>query len=210
MSARGVTRVRRRSELLEETVGAARFVGRVCGLAVALGVGATVFYAGGVASAYPSGQGPRGSENSDSPESSFPGNQPSARGANPVTSRGAATRSHDRADTVSPEMTAPSITAPAAGVARRAAALAVVNAESATSSELLAVWKYNMVRELNIALTAGPPSPPQPRASAPLGSPPPQPSPPAEPPLAGGPLPPLPSPPPPPPPPPKPPGGPPP
>ena len=118
-------------------MGAARFVGRVGGLAVALGVGAAIFSTGAVASADTSDSGARGADSADSPASpSSPaaGSQPSARRANPGAGRGAATRSSDRARTASPEVSAKSFTAPAAGVARRAAALAVVGPESATDS----------------------------------------------------------------------------
>ena len=123
-------------------MGAARFVGRVGGLAVALGVGAAVFYAGGVASADTSDRGGRGPDAADSPSSPSSaspyspsaGNQPSARRANPGANRGAATRSNDRARTASPELSAQSITAPTAGVARRVAALAVVDPESQANS----------------------------------------------------------------------------
>ena len=114
-------------------MGAARFVGRVGGLAVALGVGAAMFYAGGVASADTSDSGARGADAADS-ASSAAGNQPSARRANPGANRGAATRSNDRARTASPELSAQSITAPTAGVARRVAALAVVDPESQANS----------------------------------------------------------------------------
>ena len=119
-------------------MGAARFVGRVGGLAVALGVGAAMFSTGAVAWADTSDSGARGADAADaaSPSSASPaaGNQPSARRANPGANRGAATRSNDRARTVSPELSAQSITAPTVGVARRVAALAVVDPESATNS----------------------------------------------------------------------------
>ena len=120
-------------------VGAARFVGRVGGLAVALGVGAAVFYAGGVASADISDRGAGGADTADSrssPSASSPsvGTQPPARRANPGAGRGAATRSNDRARAASTHLSTPSITAPTAGVARRVAALPVVDPESATNS----------------------------------------------------------------------------
>ena len=122
-------------------MGASQFVGRVGGLAVALGVGAAMFSTGSVAWADTSDSGGRGADAADSPSSASPssaspsaGTQPSARRANPGGSRGSATRSNDRARTASPEVSAPSITAPAAGVARRVAALAVVDPESATDS----------------------------------------------------------------------------
>ena len=117
-------------------MGASHFVGRVGGLAVALGVGAAMFSTGAVAWADTSDSGGRGADAADSPSSASPssGTQPSARRANPVASRGSATRSNDRARVASPEVSAPSITAPAAGVARRVAALAVVDPESATDS----------------------------------------------------------------------------
>ena len=114
-------------------MGAARFVGRVGGLAVALGVGAAMFSTGAVASADTSDRGARGADAADSASPSV-GNQPSARRANPGASRGAATRSNDRARAASPQLSARSITAPATGVARRVAALAVVDLESATNS----------------------------------------------------------------------------
>jgi len=122
-------------------MGASHFVGRVGGLAVALGVGAAMFSTGAVAWADTSDSGGRGADAADSPSSASAssaspsaGAQPSARRANPGASRGSATRSNDRAHAASPEVSAPSITAPAAGVARRVAALAVVDPESATDS----------------------------------------------------------------------------
>lgn len=123
-------------------MSAARFVGRVGGLAVALGVGAAVFYAGGVASADTSDRGARGTDTADSsspspsPSAASPSarNQPPARRANPGPSRGAATRSNDRARARSPQLSALLITAPTADVARRPAALAVADPESATNS----------------------------------------------------------------------------
>jgi len=114
-------------------VGAARFVGRVGGLAVALGVGAAMFSTGAVAWADTSDSGARGADAADS-ASPAAGNQPSARRANPGANRGAATRSNDRARTASPELSAQSITAPTAGVARRVASLAVVDPESQANS----------------------------------------------------------------------------
>ena len=118
-------------------MGAARFVGRVGGLAVALGVGAAVFYAGGVASADISDRGARGADTADSrssPSASSPSvrTRPPARRANPGASRGAATRSNDRAHAASPQVSAAPITVPATGVARRVAGLAVMDPESAT------------------------------------------------------------------------------
>ena len=122
-------------------MGASLFVGRVGGLAVALGVGAAMFSTGAVAWADTSDSAARGVDAADSPStastssaSPAAGNQPSARRANPGANRGAATRSNDRARTVSPELSAQSITAPTVGVARRVAALAVVDPESATNS----------------------------------------------------------------------------
>ena len=117
-------------------MGASQFVGRVGGLAVALGVGAAMFSTGAVAWADTSDSGGRGADAADSPSSASPsaGTQPSARRANPGASRGSVTRSNDRARVASLEVSAPSITAPAAGVARRVAALAVVDPESATDS----------------------------------------------------------------------------
>ena len=122
-------------------MGAARFVGRVGGLAVALGVGAAMFSTGAVARADTSDSGARDVDAADSPSSASTssaspaaGNQPSARRANPGANRGAATRGNDRARTASPELSAQSITAPTVGVARRAAALAVVDPESQANS----------------------------------------------------------------------------
>lgn len=122
-------------------MGASHFVGRVGGLAVALGVGAAMFSTGAVAWADTSNSGGRGADAADSPSSASTssaspsaGNQPPARRANSAANRGTATRSNDRAHAASPEVSTPSITAPAAGVARRAAALAVVDPESATDS----------------------------------------------------------------------------
>lgn len=122
-------------------MGASQFVGRVGGLAVALGVGAAMFSTGAVAWADTSNSGGRGADAADSPSSASTssaspsaGNQPPARRANSAANRGTATRSNDRAHAASPEVSTPSITAPAAGVARRAAALAVVDPESATDS----------------------------------------------------------------------------
>lgn len=122
-------------------MGASQFVGRVGGLAVALGVGAAMFSTGAVAWADTSSSGGRGADAADSPSSASTssaspsaGNQPPARRANSAANRGTATRSNDRAHAASPEVSTPSITAPAAGVARRAAALAVVDPESATDS----------------------------------------------------------------------------
>ena len=106
---------------------------------MALGVGAAMLATGAVASADTSDSGARGADAADaaSPSSSSPtaaGNQPSARRANPGANRGAATRSNDRARTASPELSAQSITAPTSGVARRVAALAVVDPESQANS----------------------------------------------------------------------------
>ena len=122
-------------------MGASLFVGRVGGLAVALGVGAAMFSTGAVAWADTSDSAARGVDAADSPSSASTssaspaaGNQPSARRANPGANRGAATRSNDRARAASPELSAQSITAPTVGVARRVAALAVVDPESATNS----------------------------------------------------------------------------
>ena len=122
-------------------MGASLFVGRVGGLAVALGVGAAMFSTGAVAWADTSDSGARGADAADSPSSASTssaspasGNQPSARRANPGANRGAATRGNDRARTASPELSAHSITAPTVGVARRAAALAVVDPESQANS----------------------------------------------------------------------------
>ncbi|CAN1568964.1 Xaa-Pro dipeptidyl-peptidase-like domain containing protein [Mycobacteriaceae bacterium] len=127
-------------------MSASLFVGRVGGLAVALGVGAAMFSTGAVAGADTSDSGRRGADATDSPSpasaspasassaSPSAGTQPSARRANPGPNRGAATRSNDRAHAASSEVSAPSIAAPAAGVARRVAALAVVDPESATDS----------------------------------------------------------------------------
>ena len=122
-------------------MGASLFVGRVGGLAVALGVGAAMFSTGAVAWADTSDSAARGVDAADSPSSASTssaspaaGNQPSARRANPGANRGAATRSNDRARAASPELSAQSITAPAAGVARRVAALAVVDPESQANS----------------------------------------------------------------------------
>ena len=112
---------------------AARFVGRVGGLAVALGVGAAMFSTGAVASADTSDRGARGADAADAASPSS-GNQPSARRANPGAGRDSATRSNDRARAASPYVSARSITAPATGVARRVAALAVMDLESATNS----------------------------------------------------------------------------
>ena len=122
-------------------MGASLFVGRVGGLAVALGVGAAMFSTGAVAWADTSDSAARGVDAADSPSSASTssaspaaGNQPSARRANPGANRGAATRSNDRARTASPELSAQSITAPTVGVARRVAALAVVDPESQANS----------------------------------------------------------------------------
>jgi ABC-2 type transport system ATP-binding protein len=118
-------------------MGASRYVGRVGGLAVALGVGAAMFSGSGLASADTVTRGADSTGASNATESSASPaarNQPSARRANPGASRGAATRSNDRARSASPQLSAPSITAPAAGAARRAAALAVVDPESPTDS----------------------------------------------------------------------------
>ncbi len=118
-------------------MGASRYVGRVGGLAVALGVGVAMFSGSGLASADTGSRGADSTDASNATESSgspAARNQPSARRANPGASRGAATRNNDRARTASPQLSAPSITAPVAGAARRAAALAVVDPEPATDS----------------------------------------------------------------------------
>ena len=118
-------------------MGASRYVGRVGGLAVALGVGAAMFSGSGLASADTGSRGADSTDASNATESSASPaarNQPSARRANPGASRGAATRNNDRARAGSSQLSAPSITAPTAGAARRAAALAVVDPESATDS----------------------------------------------------------------------------
>jgi len=117
-------------------MGASRYVGRVGGLAVALGVGAAMFSGSGLAWA---DNGSRGADSAaanatESSASPTARNQPSARRANPGASRGAANRSNDRARTASPQLSASSVTAPAAGVVRRSAALAVVDPESTTDS----------------------------------------------------------------------------
>ena len=118
-------------------MGASLFVGRVGGLAVALGVGAAMFSGSGLAwadSGSRSADSAGASNATESSASPAARNQPSARRANPGASRGAATRNNDRARTASPQLSARSITAPVAGAARRAAALAVVDAEPATDS----------------------------------------------------------------------------
>jgi ABC-2 type transport system ATP-binding protein len=118
-------------------MGASRYVGRVGGLAVALGVGAAMFSGSGLASADSGSRGADSTGASNATESSASPasrNQPSARRANPGASRGAATRNNDRARAASPQLSASSITAPVAGAARRAAALAVVVPEPATDS----------------------------------------------------------------------------
>ena len=118
-------------------MGASLFVGRVGGLAVALGVGAAMFSGSGLAWADSGSRSADSTDASNATESSASPaarNQPSARRANPGASRGAATRNNDRARTASPQLSARSITAPVAGAARRAAALAVVVPEPATDS----------------------------------------------------------------------------
>ena len=118
-------------------MGASRYVGRVGGLAVALGVGAAMFSGSGLAWADSGSRGADSAGASNATESSASPaarNQPSARRANPGASRGAATRNNDLARTASPQLSARSITAPVAGAARRAAALAVVDPEPATDS----------------------------------------------------------------------------
>jgi len=118
-------------------MGASRYVGRVGGLAVALGVGAAMFSGSGLAwadSGSRSADSAGASNATESSASPAARNQPSARRANPGASRGAATRNNDLARTASPQLSARSITAPVAGAARRAAALAVVDPEPATDS----------------------------------------------------------------------------
>ena len=118
-------------------MGASLFVGRVGGLAVALGVGAAMFSGSGLAwadSGSRSADSAGASNATESSASPAARNQPSARRANPGASRGAATRNNDLARTASPQLSARSITAPVAGAARRAAALAVVDPEPATDS----------------------------------------------------------------------------
>lgn len=117
-------------------MGASRFVGRVGGLAVALGVGAAVFSSAGVAWADTSDGSARGTDSAGAAESgdSSAAPQADARRGNAGTARGAAVRSNNRQRTAASVVSAPSIAAPTAGVSRRAVALTVVNPESATDS----------------------------------------------------------------------------
>jgi len=103
-------------------MGAARFVGRVGGLAVALGVGAAVFYAGGVASADTAGPGAGGSDTAGASSAAGPRSTAASRRSAPGSAvsksssrqRGAATRGA-AVTSASAQSTVPS----AASVARR-------------------------------------------------------------------------------------------
>ncbi|MEX0581380.1 MAG: hypothetical protein WD228_09800, partial [Mycobacterium sp.] len=106
-------------------MGASRFVGRVGGLAVALGVGAAVFSSGGVAGADTadgSGRGADSAGSAGSGDSSAP--DAGARRGNAAPARGAAVRSTNRQRALPSAVSAPPIAAPTAGVSRRAVAVA--------------------------------------------------------------------------------------
>lgn len=102
-------------------MGASCFVGRVGGLAVALGVGAAVFSGAGVAWADSGDGSARGTDSAGSAgsgESAAP--HAGARRGNAGLARGAAVRSNNRQRPAESAVSAPPITAPAAAVSRRA------------------------------------------------------------------------------------------
>ena len=114
-------------------MGASRFIGRVGGLAVALGVGAAVFSASGEAWAAPSdGAGPRGSDSAGAAGS--PTSKSVTRRGSAGPARGPAVAGSDkRQRPVRPESSPASIAVPSAAEARRVAAPAVVDHESTPS-----------------------------------------------------------------------------
>ena len=115
-------------------MSASRFVGRVGGLAVALGVGAAVFYSAGTVGADTVDGSARGADSAGSAgsgDSAAP--RAGARRGNAGPARGAAVRGSNRQRATVSVVNAPPMTAPAAGVSRRAAALAVAGPESATA-----------------------------------------------------------------------------
>ena len=113
-------------------MGASRYVGRVGGLAVALGVGAAMFSGSGLAWA---DTGSRGADSigatNATDTTSAQASAPSRRGG-VRASKSAAAKSNNRQHATT-EVSAPA-NAPAASVTRRSAALAVVDPESATDS----------------------------------------------------------------------------
>lgn len=113
-------------------MGASRYVGRVGGLAVALGVGAAMFSGSGLAWA---DSGSRGADSagasSATDTTSAQSSAPSRRGG-VRASKSAAAKNNNRQHSTT-EVSAPA-NAPAASVTRRSAALAVVDPESATDS----------------------------------------------------------------------------
>ena len=116
-------------------MGASRFVGRVGGLAVALGVGAAMFAGNGVAWADDADAGPRGSGStgaSNAPDSSDSAITPARRG-NAVAGRGAVAKVDNRQRNPLPAATPRPASSPAASVARRGVAAASV-AEPAPES----------------------------------------------------------------------------
>ena len=115
-------------------MSASRFVGRVGGLAVALGVGAAVFSSAGTVGADTVDGSARGADSAGSAgsgDSAAP--RAGARRGNAGPARGAAVRGSNRQRATASVVNAPPMTAPAAGVSRRAAALAVAGPESATA-----------------------------------------------------------------------------
>ena len=115
-------------------MSASRFVGRVGGLAVALGVGAAVFSSAGVVGADTVDGSARGADSAGSAgsgDSAAP--RAGARRGNAGPARGAAVRGSNRQRATASAVNAPPIASPAAGVSRRAAALAVAGPESATA-----------------------------------------------------------------------------
>ena len=120
-------------------MGASRFVGRVGGLAVALGVGAAMFAGTGVAWADDADSGPRGSGTtgaSNAPDSSDSSTSPARRG-NAVAGRGAVAKADNRQRNPLPAATARPVSSPAASVARRGVAAASV-AESVAGDSAVA------------------------------------------------------------------------
>jgi len=115
-------------------MSASRFVGRVGGLAVALGVGAAVFSSAGTVGADTVDGSARGADSAGSAgsgDSAAP--RAGARRGNAGPARGAAVRGSNRQRATVSAVNAPPIASPAAGVSRRAAALAVAGPESATA-----------------------------------------------------------------------------
>jgi ABC-2 type transport system ATP-binding protein len=112
-------------------MGASRYVGRVGGLAVALGVGAAMFSGSGLAWADTGSRGADSAAANSTDTTSAQASAPSRRGG-VRASKSAAAKSNDRKRSIT-EVSAPD-KAPAASVTRRSAVLAVVDPEPATDN----------------------------------------------------------------------------